>query len=98
MPIETFFESYPLLLVAPFSALMLLSARQDRSADGSISPLNYSLWMGALLPIGWGSAMTDRPWQFAGMVTVLVAYVVCASKTFRLRPDDATTKSPDDQK
>jgi hypothetical protein len=95
MSIETLIETYPLLLVAPFSALMFVSARQDRSADGSVSPFNYSLWMGALLPFGWACGSADRPWQLAGMVTVLVVYVGCAMKTFLPRPKDVISESQD---
>lgn len=74
MPIESFLENYPVLLVTPICAVMFLSARQDYKSRGSISPFNFSLWLGAVVPLGWACALANRPWQLASMVAVLVIY------------------------
>ena len=92
MSIEAFFEAYPVLIVAPFSSVMFMSARQDRAPDGTVSPFNYALWLGALLPLGWACGSADRPWQLAGMVAILATYAACALRTFLPRPHDETTE------
>jgi hypothetical protein len=80
--IETFLENCPVLVVAQLSAAMFISARQDYSSKGSVGPFNYSLWLGALVPLGWACALANRPWQLTSMITVLVVYCACALKQF----------------
>jgi len=80
--IETFVEQYPVLVVAPFSAVMFVSALQDRRSKGFLSPVNYYLWLGALAPFGWACILASRPWQLAAMITFLVIYCAGALKLF----------------
>jgi hypothetical protein len=95
VPVEAFLETYPVLVVAPLSAIMFISARQDYMSKGSISPFNFSLWLGVLVPLGWAFTVTGRPWQLASMAAVLVVYCGFSLKQFlppkRPRPQSEKT-------
>jgi hypothetical protein len=86
MSLDAFFESYPVLLVAPFTAVMFASVHQDWKSTGKVGPLNYSLWMGAIVPLGWSFAAVGRPLQLAGMILVLVVYCVAVAKLLSAPP------------